>query len=409
MRTVLNDSSESPEKMGGGDSRTPVVAQAAWVFTGLAVVFPVVSIFVAQLFLALAILSFIAARAKTGNWKLSFPPIKGPLILFMAYTVLALAFSPEPRIGLPPINKFWLFSIILLVANTLSTEQIQRTYRWLFGIGITAAALTIAQYFIASRISVENRLTGFMGHHMTLSGELMLVLLALLGYVLFARPTAKLGWLMGLAAIAVAIGMTLTRSVWIACLTGALILILMRRVHWLMVATMLAAVLVIGVVAPGMIQRRVTSMFDSSDPSNYARLAMWQTGLRMIQSHPWLGVGPQRISKTFYDYHPVPEDRNRLAFYPIHMHNNLLQFAAERGIPCALLWLWLMIKLAADHWQRFRQSSRSFASPGKASAAAIGFVSVLALFVAGLFEFNFGDSEVQMVFLFLVTAPYVSD
>ena len=28
------------------------------------------------------------------------------------------------------------------------------------------------------------------------------------------------------------------------------------------------------------------------------------------------------------------------------------------------------------------------------------------LFVAGLFEFNFGDSEVLMVFLFLVSAPY---
>jgi hypothetical protein len=27
--------------------------------------------------------------------------------------------------------------------------------------------------------------------------------------------------------------------------------------------------------------------------------------------------------------------------------------------------------------------------------------------VAGQFEFNFGDSEVLMIFLFLVTAPYV--
>ena len=31
---------------------------------------------------------------------------------------------------------------------------------------------------------------------------------------------------------------------------------------------------------------------------------------------------------------------------------------------------------------------------------------MVAFFLAGLFEFNFGDSEVLMVFLFLVSAPY---
>jgi putative inorganic carbon (HCO3(-)) transporter len=85
------------------------------------------------------------------------------------------------------------------------------------------------------------------------------------------------------------------------------------------------------------------------------------------------------------------------------MHNNLLQFAAERGIPCALAWLWLMLKIAWDHWRGFRQ-----AKPETEAQAirAIGLVSVFVLFLAGLFEFNFGDSEVLMIFLFLVSAPY---
>ncbi len=85
------------------------------------------------------------------------------------------------------------------------------------------------------------------------------------------------------------------------------------------------------------------------------------------------------------------------------MHNNLLQFAAERGIPCALAWLWLMVKLAGDHWRRFR---RTLAADNTRPFAAVGFAAVLVLFLAGLFEFNFGDSEVLMVFLFLVSAPY---
>ena len=31
---------------------------------------------------------------------------------------------------------------------------------------------------------------------------------------------------------------------------------------------------------------------------------------------------------------------------------------------------------------------------------------VISLFVAGMFEFNFGDSEINMLFLALVTLPY---
>jgi O-antigen ligase len=86
------------------------------------------------------------------------------------------------------------------------------------------------------------------------------------------------------------------------------------------------------------------------------------------------------------------------------MHNNVLQFAAERGIPCALAWLWLMLKLAVDHWARFRQTP---ASDTRRAVPAVGFTAVVVLFLAGAFEFNFGDSEVLMVFLFLASAPYV--
>ena len=58
------------------------------------------------------------------------------------------------------------------------------------------------------------------------------------------------------------------------------------------------------------------SLWDSSDPSNYARRAIWKAGLKMIAAHPLTGVGPQRVSKVFYDYHDHPEDRYRDGFSP---------------------------------------------------------------------------------------------
>jgi hypothetical protein len=50
-----------------------------------------------------------------------------------------------------------------------------------------------------------------------------------------------------------------------------------------------------------------------------------------------------------------------------------------------------------DLWQRFRDGQREL--------AATAMATVVALLTAGLFEYNFGDSEVLMLFLTVVTLP----
>jgi O-antigen ligase len=375
----------------------------AYFLTLMGVTLPLVSIALSQIFLALSIATFGWEQIRTQRFRLSFPPILWPLLLFMMATLIAWLRSPEPEIGLPPLNKFWLFAILVLVANLFDRQRIMQAYQLLFVLGVLASLQVIGQFLIVWRISAETRLTGFMGHWMTLSGGLMLACVVGAGYVLFAMPKWRLLWLAGLAIMVVALSLGLTRSIWIATLVGVLVLLLMRHLHW---KTFAAAGLALGallLLAPGAIQHRIQSIWDTNEPSNYARLAIWKAGVRMVKDHPWVGVGPQRVSKVFYDYHPYPEDRKRSGFYPVHMHNNLLQFAAERGIPCALLWLWLMFKLGWDHWCKFRAAA---AEDREQVIPAIGFNAVVTLFLAGLFEFNFGDSEVLMVFLFLISAPY---
>ena len=374
---------------------------ARWL-TLLGVTMPLVSIALSQIFLACAILVFSVEWFITRR-RLWFPPIAAPLLLFMLCTAVSLALSPEPFLGRAAISKFWLFGIIVLVVNIFNERHVTQTYLTLFSLSLMAALLVIGQFLIIGHVSVETRLTGFMGHWMTLSGELMLAFITGVGFLLFGRPRQLWLWLAGLAVVGVALAMTLTRSVWLATLAGILVLLLLRHFHW---RTLAAAGLVAGIVAiaaPAVIQKRIVSMWDANDPSNYARLAIWKAGRRMVEAHPWIGVGPQRISRVFYDYHPIQSDRNRSGFYPVHMHNNLLQFAAERGIQCALAWLWLILKLAGDHWIRFR---RTLAMDQARTVSAVGFTAVVVLFLAGFFEFNFGDSEVLMVFLFLVSAPY---
>src|SRR5262249_38945330 len=85
-----------------------------------------------------------------------------------------------------------------------------------------------------------------------------------------------------------------------------------------------------------------------------------------------------------------------------HLHNNPLQIAAERGLPALALWLWFLVSLCRDLQRRFVSGSQRF-------LAAAALATVAALFTAGVVGDNFGDSEVLMLFLIIVTLPAAAD
>jgi len=83
------------------------------------------------------------------------------------------------------------------------------------------------------------------------------------------------------------------------------------------------------------------------------------------------------------------------------LHNVPLQIAAERGLPALAAWLWFVGVVAAGLFRQFRQRRDSV-------LAATGLAAVAAMLAAGLFEYNFGDSEFLMLFLVLVTLPFAA-
>ena len=146
------------------------------------------------------------------------------------------------------------------------------------------------------------------------------------------------------------------------------------------------------------ITNRFVSIFDSKDPTKLDRFAMLHEGERMIAAHPIEGVGPNMVERRYAEYRG-PDAVNQIN---PHLHNNPLQIAAERGLPALALWLWFIVALVRDGWMRFRAGQHR-------ALAASSLATVVALLVAGMFEYNFGDSEVLMLFLILVTLPAAAD
>ena len=102
----------------------------------------------------------------------------------------------------------------------------------------------------------------------------------------------------------------------------------------------------------------------------------------MIKDFPVAGVGPASIKEVYPLYRRADAPRFRIP----HLHNNVLQLWAERGILGLIAYLTLMGLFLRECVRGWRGPNRQFAQAGV--AITIG------LAVAGLFEFNFGDTEV---------------
>jgi O-antigen ligase len=226
---------------------------------------------------------------------------------------------------------------------------------------------------------------------MTYSGLLMLVICVAVARILFlmwGRAWAALV----MPALAVAVALTSTRSAAVGVCIGVALLFALKDFRLFAILPIIAAIFF--AFAPRLVTQRFVSMFDAKDPTRLDRVAMVREGGRMVAAHPLVGVGANMVEKRYEEFRG-PDAVNKIN---PHLHNNPVQIAAERGLPALVAWIWFIVALARDLWTRFRAGGQTFL-PAAALAA------LAALLTAGMFEYNFGDSEVLMLFLILVTLP----
>jgi O-antigen ligase len=261
-------------------------------------------------------------------------------------------------------------------------------------VGAASAAFGIVQYGVLHYDNLGRRPEGALTHYMTYSGILMLVLCAAIARLVFGSRDRTWPALV-MPALVVALALTFTRSAWVGAAAGVGLLFVLKDLR--LTALLPVIVVVAFAIAPQAITNRMTSMFNAQDPANQDRLAMVEVGARMIARHPLTGVGPNMVPRVYEQYRPD------YAVNPVnpHLHNVPLQIGAERGVPALLVWLWAIGALTLSTFRLFRRS------PDRTLPAAT-LASVAAMFAAGFFEYNFGDSEFLMMFLVLATLPFAA-
>ncbi len=342
-----------------------------------------------------------------GRERLEAPAMFWPLALYAAATLVAACFSLDPRISLPDCKQLLLFFIVPIAYRVAAGKRALTVIDVLITVGAISAIVGVAQFGILKYDDLGRRPQGLLGMYMTYSGQLMFVACLAAARILF-RKTDRVWASLVMPALVVALVATFSRNAWVGACAGIGVLFLIRDFRLLGLLPVFAALFI--AFAPSRLTDRLWSTFEvrqhanasptieASIQSSRDRVAMLKSGLRIIRDHPWTGVGPDMV-RVVYPHYRDPAAVKQLN---PHLHNVPIQIAAERGLPALVIWVAFIVMLLRDFIAGRRRATYVSVTTGALAA-------VVALVAAGMFEYNFGDSEVLMLFLTVVTLPYAAE
>ena len=356
--------------------------------------FSLVSITLMESFLALAFMFWLIAliRREIG---LKLPGFFWPLLVYAALSIIVCFFSVNPALSFKDAREL---SLYLVVPITMSAAASKRGRSWttlaLLVSGLASSLYSIGYFALKSQPG--ERIQGFMGHYMTQAGLLLLFICAALSFLLFLKDKSRWLWGVAFALAAVSLALTLTRSAWIGLIVaGAFILLLYKPKALLLIPVIIALFLL---ASPQPMRRRALSIFSLDSYANKHRIEYIKAGWQIVREYPLHGTGPDTVDMVFQN---PKYGLSEVSRQNVHLHNNVIQIAAERGVPTLLAWVVFIVWAFFSHLKLLRNKTSPVFPYAAAAAAAL-----LALFTAGLFEYNFADSEIAVLFLYLITVPF---
>ncbi|MBF0292928.1 MAG: O-antigen ligase family protein [Nitrospinae bacterium] len=374
--------------------------RAGWVFLLIFAATDFVSISAAQMAAAGLVICWMGRWFSSGQ-KPDFSALKWPIALFAVMSAVSALASYDVMESVRDSKDLFHFFIFFAAYDYLSRhpERIITAVKVAVGGGAVAAVHGLGQAVVRG-VEINNRISGFQSIYMTFAGLLMLGAVSALAVALFGRQGKSAGWLYAATALmTAAIAVSLTRNAMVGLFVGAFLLLALRS-PWAGASAPIVAAIAIA-LAPSHIQERVLSVANTQNETNKERLYLWSAGIRIARDHPFFGVGQNSFPLVYPKYrHPDVKEPNIS-----HLHNNVIEIAAERGGAGLLAWLSIW---AVALWKTVSAWRRMGAGHIRA-AAAMGMSTIAAFLVAGMFEYNFGAAVMQMLIYFFVAASLAAE
>jgi O-antigen ligase len=337
-------------------------------------------------------------------------PLWRPVLAFTGATLLSVLASGNVAASLAASKTLLLMAALYVTADVL--EDVREGDRFLSWLALAAAGAALAGLVQVGACPIPepaaglarwffhrcDRARAFFSIYMTLAGVLNVVLLATLPRVLPGSFRAWSAPVWVLAALGLA--MTYTRGAWLGLGAGAAALLPMSRRGRLALLAGLVLLPVIFLVGPHDLSHRFRSIFDPDEAGIKERVYMWRSGTAMWRERPLLGWGPGGVKREYSRYALPEAFKQRTG----HVHNTPLQILVERGVLGLAAWLAIWIGF---YWRAIGLLRALDASQTRERALVAGSIAAVTGFlVAGLSEYNFGDSEVVMVAWAVMALPW---
>ena len=192
--------------------------------------------------------------------------------------------------------------------------------------------------------------------------------------------------------------LTNARNAVLALFVSLVVLGLLRNRYFL--GGLLAAVIVFLILAPAPLKERIISITDLNHPSNHSRIVMWETSVKIVKDNLLFGTGDVD-NNVIYRMYKTPQYHGEGS----HMHSNVFQILVNFGILGFAAWLALMLYIFARQIKAWLVT-REFEFLN--ILALISLISMIALQIAGLTEWNFGDAEFAAMFWFNLALAFLA-
>jgi O-antigen ligase len=312
----------------------------------------------------------------------------GLILLTMLSAVLAV----DIKRSLPKMFNWWLYLYFIAMFLMALKKDILATVTFYAVVGADIAALYGLYQFVFTNAS---RAEGFFTHALTYGNTLSMIICMIMAILAtrFYRHRHELVFyaVSGMLTMA-ALFVSVARGPMLATLATLFIMLTIYKGVKGFLASSIILVLILGsIVAIPAVRTRYVEFVDNSwkneETAMGVRIPLWKASLEIIRDYPYFGIGERNFRQTAKAY------IGRSLHVMSHAHNAFLHFAVTHGLVAFSILVGLIVKLGYD------------TLPGALRREPTAFAAVSVLFVfllEGMTENTIGDSEVAMLFYFLM-------
>ena len=312
-----------------------------------------------------------------------------PLILL---TMLSVFFGVDPKKSLKELFNWWLFLYLAGMFLLARKKDILPTIAFYTIIGADITALYGLYQIIFTSIP---RAEGFFTHALTYGNTLSMVFCMILARLVTRscrHRKEQVFYAVSGILIMMALFVSMAKGPMLATLVTIFTMLIIFKGWKGVIASIIIIALFLGsIVAIPAARTRYMGLVDNSwkneETSTGVRIRLWKVSLEIIKDHPIFGIGERNFRQV------ATQKIGHTLHVMSHAHNAFLHFALSHGLIAFSVLIALFVKLLYD------------TLPGalRREPTAFTAASVLIVFILeGLTEHTIGDSEVAMLFYFLM-------